>query len=83
MSGSKVSDKEIQDKLQKKLGSGWFSKGYENVSFVVNNGNVLLRGTVETAEDSRKVEDTAKGIDGVTSVTNQITVTGKKSSSGY
>jgi hypothetical protein len=76
-----VADKDIFAQLQKKLGPGWFSKGYENVSFDVRNGNVLLRGSVDKMEDKDKVEKIVRGIDGVKSVTDQITVSEKNYSS--
>lgn len=75
-----VSDKELFENLQKKLGPGWFSKGYETVSFKVSNGNVLLQGTVETPEDKNNVSNIVKDLEGVRSFTDQIQVTGKKES---
>ena len=40
----------------------------------VDNAAVTLRGTVATKEESAKAESTAKGIEGVTKVTNQLKV---------
>ncbi len=40
----------------------------------VDNATVTLRGSVATAAQKTKAQDTAKGIDGVTSVRNQLTV---------
>lgn len=71
-------DKDIMDKVQKKIGAGWFSKGYEGVKYSVNNGVVTLTGSVATIDEKNKVEEKVKAIDGVKSVDNQITVTGKK-----
>lgn len=81
--GQTVADKDIRDRLKSKLGGGWFSKGYENVTYLVQNGNVLLRGTVDKPEEKNKVEEIAKGIDGVRSVTNQIVIENKKGTSSY
>lgn len=75
-----ASDQEINTKIRDALGSGWFSKGYENVSYDVNNGNVTLRGSVDTIENKNKVEESVRKIDGVRQVNNQITV--DKNSSG-
>ena len=61
-------------KVHDQLSSGWFSKGYKNVSFDVGSGNVTLRGTVDTLADKTKVEDTVRAIDGVRQITNQIAV---------
>jgi osmotically-inducible protein OsmY len=68
------SDQEINKKIQDTIGSGWFSKGFQNVSFDVNNGNVNLRGSVDTLENKNKIEDSVKKIDGVRQVNNQISI---------
>ena len=70
-------DQELERKIKNALTS-WFSKEYQDVSFNVNNGNVVLQGTVNSAEDKRKAEETVRKIDGVRSVNNQIVVTGAK-----
>lgn len=72
-----VSDEDIRNDIQKKLDGGWFSKGYKGVTFDVRNGNVTLRGNVETQEDKNKIEDTVRDIKGVMNVRNEIMVTGK------
>jgi osmotically-inducible protein OsmY len=69
-----VSDQELNKNIQDTLSSGWFSKGFQNVSFDVNNGNVNLRGSVDTIENKNKVEDSVKKIEGVKQVNNQITI---------
>lgn len=74
-----VSDQDITNKIRGALSSGWFSKGYENVSYQVNNGYVTLTGTVETLKNRTDVEHRITKIDGVKQVDNQITVTGKSS----
>lgn len=68
------SDQEISRKIKDKLSSGWFSKGFQNVSFDVRNGYVYLKGSVETLDDKNKVEDSVKKIDGVKQVNNQISI---------
>lgn len=73
-SNSSSSDQEISKQLGKTLTSGWFSKGYQDVTYDVNNGNVTLSGSVESDKDKIKAEDAVKKIDGVKSVTNQINV---------
>lgn len=69
-----VSDQELIKNVHDALSSGWFTKGYENVSYTVNNGVVTLRGSVETEENKAKAEDNVKKIDGVKQVINQISV---------
>jgi osmotically-inducible protein OsmY len=73
-----VSDQDVTKKIQDTLGSGWFSKGYQNVSYDVNDGTVTLRGTVDTLDDKNKVEEEVKKIDGVKQVNNQIRVSPSK-----
>lgn len=75
--GKLGSDQEIAKKVHETVSSGWFSKGYKNVSFDVNNGVVTLRGSVENADDKTKVADSVKKIDGVKQVENQIIVSGE------
>lgn len=69
-----ASDQEINKKIQDTLSSGWFSKGFQNVSFDVNNGYVNLRGSVDTLDNKNKVEDSVRKLDGVRQVSNQITI---------
>ncbi len=76
------SDQEIDKKIRDTLSSGWFSKGFQDVDFKVNNGNVLLTGSVNTLENKNKVEDSVKKIDGVRQVNNQITIV-KESTGNY
>ena len=72
-SGMKViSDQELRDKIRDAISSGWFSKGYQDVYFVVSNGNVTLRGSVEKVDDRKNVEDAVRKIEGVRSLENQI-----------
>lgn len=69
-----VSDQEIKQKIKDTMNSVWFSKGFENVSYEVNYGNVDLNGSVETSEDKHKIEDSVKKISGVRQVNNQLTI---------
>jgi osmotically-inducible protein OsmY len=80
---SNVSDPELSKKIKDKIGSGWFSKGYESVYFDVYNGNVMLKGSVETQEEKNKVQDAVRKIDGVKQIDNQINVAGKKTAYNY
>lgn len=74
VSNTSQSDAEINNKIRDALSSGIFSKGYENVRYQVNNGNVTLSGSVQTADDKNKVEEKVRNIDGVRSVNSNINV---------
>ena len=69
-----VSDLDIRKKIHDALSPGWFSKGFEEVTFEVNNGNIDLGGYVDTIDDKHKVEEKVKKIDGVKNINNQIQV---------
>lgn len=68
------SDQQIAQRIRDAIGSGWFTKGYQNVNFDVNNGLVTLRGNVENRDDLKKVEDHVRKIEGVRQINNQIRV---------
>jgi osmotically-inducible protein OsmY len=67
-------DRDIGKKIRDAISSGWFSKGFQGVAVRVNNGNVVLRGFVDSEDNKKKVEDTVRKIDGVKNVDNQIRV---------
>lgn len=69
-----ATDQAILEDIRGQVSSGWFTKGYDRVSFQVNNGAVLLQGSVPTADDKVKLERAIRGIDGVRSLTSQISV---------
>jgi osmotically-inducible protein OsmY len=49
-----------------------------NSKIIVQNGTVTLRGPVRTEEERQAVEAKAKGIAGVTTVNNELTVAPKQ-----
>ena len=69
-----VSDLDITKKIHDTLTPGWFSKGFQDVSFEVNNGVVTLKGSVDKADDKRTVENDVRKIDGVKQVYNNIAI---------
>lgn len=73
-----ISDQDLGKKIQDYLSAGWFSKGFKNVAFDVNNGIVNLRGSVDTLENRNKVEDGIKKIEGVRQVYNHMTIVQEK-----
>lgn len=69
-----VDDQEIAKHIQNALGGGWFSSGYPNVTFEVNNGYVILRGSVAQQADKDKLDSEIKKIAGVRQVSNQLMI---------
>ncbi len=70
---SASSDLAIFKNTQSALSSGMFSRAFDNVFFEVDDGYVTLRGTVDTAANKTKAEESVKAISGVKGVTNKIT----------
>ncbi|HEV8053105.1 MAG TPA: BON domain-containing protein [Parachlamydiaceae bacterium] len=69
-----IMDDEIAKYIHDILASNWLSKGYPNVTFDVNNGVVTFRGVVDTQDEKVKIEQSAKKIEGVKGVRNDISV---------
>lgn len=76
-----VSDQELTKKIRDKIGSGWFSRGYEDVNFRVNNGVVTLQGSVQTESDKEKVEKEIRNLNGVRSLNSNLMVQEKSKNS--
>lgn len=72
-----VSDQDISNKIKSLLAAGWFTNGHEHVTFDVNNGNVNLRGSVDSTDNKNKIEESVRKLDGVKQVNSQITVVPK------
>lgn len=68
------SDADLTKKIKDKIGSGAFSKGYDQVNAEVKNGIVTLTGPVNTLKDKEKVEEEVRNIKGVKGVDSKITV---------
>lgn len=79
--GKEVSDRHIDEEINKTLKSSWFSKGYDKVNYKVHRGAVELTGAVDNIDDKVKIEKKLASIDGVKKVNNQITVTEKEKGS--
>jgi len=71
---AKISDQELAKAIKDKIGTGWFSKGYEQVQVKVNNGAVILTGSVKTFDEKNKVEKEIRNIEGVASLDSQLNV---------
>lgn len=74
-----LTDDELSHKINHAIEGGWFSEGFDNVSFDNENGNITLKGTVDSAEDKEEVEARVKKVDGVKNVDDQILVQTDKS----
>lgn len=75
------SDEEIAKSVSNIVNPGWFSSGYQSVSFNVSNGVVTLKGAVESKDAKDTIEQKVKKIDGVKRIDNQITIASKASNS--
>ncbi len=71
-------DEDINNDIKSTVGTGWFTKGYENVSFSVNNGVVTLTGSVNSQDDKDKLQDSLSKLKGVKQINNQILVVPQK-----
>lgn len=69
-----VSDQELSQKVNEKIGPGWFSNGYDQINIQVKDGVVTLSGSVRTASEKEKVEREVRNLDGVVSVNSRIRV---------
>lgn len=72
---SSVKTDEILNKnIHEKLSSGYFTKGYEQVTVSVINGDVTLGGSVRAQSDKDKVDKEVRNMEGVRSLTSNIKV---------
>lgn len=69
-----ATDREIARKVRELLASSWFSKGFQDVSYDIRNGDVNLKGSVDSEGNKNKIEEKVSQIAGVKQVNNQITV---------
>ncbi len=69
-----TSDQELARRIKDKIGSGWFTKGYEDVTVDVKDGVVTLGGAVKTDSEKEKVEKEIRNFEGVNKLNSKITV---------
>lgn len=74
------SDRKIYEKIRDLLKGGTFSKSYDNVNFNVNNGHVIVTGTIQKESDRKDFVKKVENIDGVKDVENRIQVIEKDKS---
>lgn len=82
-SSNDSSDQKLAKKIRDKIGSRWFSKGYNQVKVSVTNGNVTLRGYVKTQDDIEKVEMEVRNMDGVKRLISELNVQQKGEQQQY
>ena len=58
-------DQDLNKDVNSIIGSGWFSKGFENVSYTVKDGVVTLAGSVNSQDDKNKIEKKVSELNGV------------------
>ena len=71
--GKPVSDDFLIDTIRQKLAADQVVKGGA-IEVIVKDGAVILKGTVEEDRQKNKAAKIAKGVSGVKSVDNQITI---------
>lgn len=71
-----TNDAAIEARIKSKLATDVGAATITSVEVNVTNGVVTLAGPVSTAEERQKIEAVARAAEGVTSVTNNIQVTG-------
>lgn len=69
-----VSDVQIEKNVHDALKPGIFSKGYDQVKAEVDDGDVILTGTVPTQKDKDALEKAILDIKGVGEVSNNVRV---------
>lgn len=74
-----ASDADLKKDIQGRLTGNWFAKNYPGVQVDVNNGNVVLKGSVDSVQDKQYIEKEIKTIRGVRNLDNQIFVRGNES----
>lgn len=66
-------DRQINGKIRKAI-TGWVTDSYKNIALSTNNGVVTLSGYVANIDDTTKLVNEIRKIDGVRSVTNNVQV---------
>lgn len=75
-----TSDENMTRRISDLLRSASFSTGYDLVTFTIDQGKVILQGSVETSEDKIRLEKAIRTIGGVKSVDNQLIVRNRQTS---
>ena len=78
-----VSDQALSSQIQNMLSSPQYQNKYSNVTANLNSGNVTLQGMVNSQDDKDSLGALIGGINGVKSVSNQVTIQGQVGGQGY
>ncbi len=68
-----VSDMELQRSVRSELNGTWWSN-YPDIRAEVNDGVVILRGTVPSSKDVVIIEDRLSGVQGVRNVRTELQI---------
>lgn len=74
-----IDDYRLMTEIKAALKGGFYNKEYGNVIVAVRNGNVTLRGSVDTENEKAVVLDSLRSIAGIKNINNEITVLYSKS----
>lgn len=78
-----VSDSDLHKKVQDTLKGGYFTKGFQNVNFRIQNGKVILDGSVGTLDDKKSLIKKVIDIKGVTDVNADRVIVMPATNSNY
>ena len=80
--GTSDADQKLADQVRQQLRSDTSISGaFSRLRISLDNGKATLRGSVKSDEDKQNVEKAVQKITGVTSVQNELRVSGSSSSS--
>jgi osmotically-inducible protein OsmY len=80
--GTSDTDQKLADQVKQQLRSDTSISGaFSRLRVSLDNGKATLRGSVKSDEDKQNVEKAVQKITGVTSVQNELQVSGSSSSS--
>lgn len=69
-----TSDTAISNEIHGILTSGFFSQGYQNITYSVSDGVVTLNGHVTTPQNKISLEDRIRQVKGVVLINNMISI---------
>lgn len=73
-----AADRALNQKVRDALAGGFFTSGYESIQSTARKGVVSLNGSVASEKDRQIILNRIRRVDGVTNITDQITVEPKK-----
>lgn len=70
----KLTDNQIYENIIERVSTPLFAKRYDRVSYQVINGMVILRGTLDSQQDRKTLEEAILDLQSVQGVDNRITI---------